>query len=229
MISGKKYRRDLDPSEDGRARVTGVVEQTVGKGFLRRRFGIDDSRHQASGGVEDRQRRQLSARQYEVTHRELLDRVELGQTLVDPLVVTADEDEAILLREKLRLGVREGKAPWRWHRDGASLVRGRGRDDCIKHACDRLDAQHHAGAAPEGNVVGTFVSLERVEEVMIADRNRSGFDGAAENRKADKRSEDLREERDDVDREHRLDFVSGDTVTLRCERSEPRRARTAVV
>ena len=113
--------------------------------------------------------------------------------------MTADQDEPVQLCEALRLSVREGKAPRRRHRDGASLVRGRSGDDCIKHACDRLDAQHHAGAASEGNIVGAFVALQRVEEVMVADRNCSRFDGAAENRKADKRSEDLWEERDDVD------------------------------
>ncbi|MGC2129491.1 MAG: hypothetical protein WA629_05265, partial [Candidatus Aquilonibacter sp.] len=199
VIAGKEYRGDLDPAEDGRPSVAGVVEQAVSKGLLRCRFGIDDARHQANSGVEDRQRGQLAPREYEVANREFLDRVEVGQTLVDPLVVAADEDEAIQLREALRLSMREGEPPRRRHCDGASLVRRRGSDDCIEHACDRLDPQHHTGTAPKGNVVGAFVPLQRVEEVMIADCNRSCFNGAAENREADKRSENLREERDDVD------------------------------
>ncbi len=210
VIPGQEDVRYLDPAEDRRPGVARVVQQAVGKGFLRGRVRIDYPRNEPGRRVENRQRRQLAAGQDEIADRELFNRIELGEAFVNALVMAADQDQAVELCELLGCGVRERATARRGNNDRSPLVWGGRGDDRVEHTSERLDPKHHPATAAIRNVVGAFAAAQNVEQMMVVDCNGSGFDRAPDNRKPDERRENLREERNDVDREHgRLGVLGG--------------------
>ena len=71
--------------------------------------------------------------------------------------------------------------------------------DRIERARYRFGAQNHPRSAAIGPVVGAFALVETIEQIVQADLDQAALLCAAHDRKADRRSEHLREERDDVD------------------------------
>ena len=186
-------------AEGGRTRVGGRVEGVAGERFGGEGFGVDRARHESHRRIDEREGRDLAAGEHEIAEGDLLGAVEVDEALVDALVVAADDDQPVERGEALRVALAERGAGGGGHDDRAAFVGGRGVEDRVEHACEGLDAQHHAGAPAEGAVIGPFSVAERVEEMVEFDAHEPAFLGAAEDREPDRGSEELREERDDVD------------------------------
>ncbi len=65
------------------------------------------------------------------------------------------------------------------------------------------------GSAAEGGVVSTFARIQFVEQMVVTDGYDAALDGPADDREAHEGREELGKERDDVDREHEENRVSG--------------------
>ena len=180
---------------------TGVgrrVEARLSERFRLERSGIEGSGALPDGGVEEGQCGNLATREHEVAERVLPGTVQLDDAIVDPLVVSADEDQAIEPSEFDRVGVRERFARGRGHDDFAPLARRSRRENPVENPSDGLEAEHHSGPAAVGAVVGPFAAVQSVQNVVQFNASDAPLLSPAEDREPNRRCEHLREERDDV-------------------------------
>src|SRR5580700_11567707 len=105
--------------------------------------------------------------------------------------MAAHDDHSVQARPKRRVAMREGASAWAGDHDHAALAAGGPFGDSVENSGDRLDPQHHAGTSPKRRVVGAFLPDKFVEQVMVAHVGEAALDGAAHNRKADKRRKEL--------------------------------------
>ena len=128
--------------------------------------------------------------------------VEPAEPVVDAFVVPAHENDAIERCTTLGFRLIERASRSAGHHDEPSFFAGRGGRDRIERPCDWLEAQHHAGAASEGRIVGALARFQVLEQMMVVHLDETGFHRAAEYGEADERREELGKERDEIDREH---------------------------
>src|SRR5579871_1892105 len=95
VVPGEQHLGGRDPAEDGRPREGRVIEllRAGGERLGRARVGGDRSVDEPDRRIEEGQRGDLPAGQHERAERDLVDRIERGQPLVYPFVVTADDHE----------------------------------------------------------------------------------------------------------------------------------------
>ena len=87
--------------------------------------------------------------------------------------------------------------------DRLALGLGRLRKQPVERTGDRLQAQHHPGAAAERRPVGTLAGPNPSHQSRWQrTRNEARLDGPPDDREAHERREDFRKERDHVAREH---------------------------
>jgi tetratricopeptide (TPR) repeat protein len=106
------------------------------------------------------------------------------------------------LRPSLCVAMRERFSAGARQHDGPLLPDRRLPIDPVENSSNRLDPQHHSGAAAKGWFVGAAAFRELVEQVMVADVGDAVLHRATDDGKSDERRKELRKERDDVDREH---------------------------
>ena len=73
---------------------------------------VDDTGDQSDGGVDKSQRGDLSAREDEITERELARANQAEEALVDPFVVPAHDDESLERAKLLGRCMIEALAGW---------------------------------------------------------------------------------------------------------------------
>ena len=199
VVAAEQHLRDGDTAERRRPGVGRVVETALAPRVCSGRFGVDRARDEPHGCVEEGHRGELAPGENELAERDLLDRIERPQPLVDPLVVAADQHQPVERGPRLGVCLPEDRAGGGGQDDAAPLAVRRPRQDAVEDPGQRLDAQHHPGAAAVRALVGPDAGLQRVEQVVHPYLDQSALDGPPDDREPDDRGEHLREERDDVD------------------------------
>ena len=175
----------------------------------------------------DRQRRRFAAAQDEIAERDLLGGEVVGDALVDVLVMAAEERELLEPRETLGVGVARTAAARR-EEDDRGL-----RADRLDGLEERRGLHHHARAAAVGRVVhGAVLVVRVVAQVDELVAYQPAAAAARGDREAERALEELREDGDDADGEHRAHSLppvksSSGIVTVSGGRHGPRGARTA--
>src|SRR5579872_5151179 len=116
--------------------------------------------------------------------------------------MAAHDDEPVELREAHGVGLREAPARGRREYESAVFYVRRIAENGVQRSGDRLETQHHTGAAAVRCVVRAFGALAEVEEMMDVDRYDASFGSTTDNRQTDDGRKHLREKRDQVDRQH---------------------------
>jgi tetratricopeptide repeat protein len=206
VIAGKKDLGDVGAPKVRRPRVGGRVEADAGKGLALERGGPQRAGPQPNGGVDKRERRNLTAGEHEIAERQLLSFVQRSEPLVDPLVPPADDDEAVEGRQPFGIGLTEGPAGRAGDDDRPAFVGRSPREHPVEDPSDRLRPEHHSGSAAVWAVIGALAGPERVEEVVQNDPHDPALLRSADDREANRRREHLGKERDHVDEEHACMF-----------------------
>jgi hypothetical protein len=102
MVAVYEHLGNLESLKNTGARILSVLKQSVlqallGIAFRRRQNSVNESRDR----VNNDSRRQLTARKNVVADGKLLIDLELDNTLVDALIVTAKKDEVVVIFEFL--------------------------------------------------------------------------------------------------------------------------------
>ena len=174
------HRLVVAAEQDGRHRpalphlgagVLGVLQKAVPVAFfliallLGQHAGL-----QAQDAVRHHQAGQLAAGEDIIPDGDLLVGKGLDHPLVDPLVVAADQQQAVVLGQAAGMGLGVALAPGRHKHDmrgGAALLRHLPPDvpDAVG---DGLGVQDHPAAAPVGVVVGLLLAVEGVIPDLVA-------------------------------------------------------------
>src|SRR5579859_5133615 len=164
---------------------------------LRERVRVsDDAGDQAPDRIDQQHRRDLAAAQHVVADRDLVRGKTRAHTVVDALVAAADDDQTGLSCELLRQSLVQPPAPRLEEHDGAGVVE----HDALDSLEHRLRLHHHAGTAPERDVVYLAVAVVReVAEVVRLQLDDPALDGAPDNALPEDRPEHVGKDGDDVE------------------------------
>ncbi len=156
VVAGTEHLGNGEAPELGRARVLRVLEAAVAERLLgRRRLVAQDSRQQSGDRLDHDQRRAFAAGEDEIADRHLAVAQMVGDPLVDALVPTADQREAVARRQLPRPFLIEPAAARRQQEQGPRRLRG------LDGGEQRLRRHHHPGTPTERLVVDTAVAVGR--------------------------------------------------------------------
>jgi hypothetical protein len=163
----------------------------------------EDAGEEADGGVEDDGGTELSAGEDVVADGELFVAEELGDALVHTFIAAADHDDALQRGEAARSRLGEALALGGEQDDGLfGGVAGGFRGDVQRFEAleDGLGLQDHALAAAKGAVIdGAMTVVGEGAEVVGVDLSDALAEGARDDTVAERASEELREDGDDVE------------------------------
>jgi riboflavin synthase len=128
--------------------------------------------HEARGGLDDAERRELAAGEDKIAERDELERKRVEHTFVEPFVASAEDERPLGARERVRGGLLEA-GPGR--AGDEPPVSAEARFHPFDGFDDRLGLQHHAGAAAERPIVDRAVPVAG----EIAEIDDAGLDEAA--------------------------------------------------
>ena len=167
------------------------------------RLVAENSGEQAHGGVENDGGSEFSAGENIVSDREFAVGESFGDALVDSFIASADEDDALHVRELARGGLRESLA-LRGEQDNglaAGVAGFFGRDgQRLDGFGERFRFEHHAFAASKGTVVdGAVAVVGEAAQVVHGDADRPGGEGAGDDSVFQDAGEEARKDGDDVE------------------------------
>ena len=167
MVAREEDLRDVDAAKARRTGVGGVIEgRSVPERLGLRRLGADHALDAAHRRVHDRHCRNLAAGEDEVAERNLFERIQREEPLVDPFVVPAQNHEPLEPRVPDRVGLFEAAARRAGEDQRAPLAARRGVDHRVEGASQRFDPHYHPGTAAVRRVVGALAALAEVEQMM---------------------------------------------------------------
>src|SRR5262245_24976801 len=189
-------------AELGGSGVLRVFEEPARERLLDRRLVVDRPRQEAGDGVDDDERRQLTAGEDVVTDREL-EVEQVADPLVDALVARADEDEVRPRGELRRSRLAEDLAA-RVEEDR----RRSGMAEGVEGVGDRLGAHDHARSPAIGRVVNAAMTTETPRpEVVEPHVHQPALAGSAGDALRQRALEHRGEQADDVDLERHAPAV----------------------
>src|SRR3954451_20178544 len=238
VVSGDEHAGHVQTAPGRRPSVGRRLEEAAAVRTVRKRL-LDDrrriaheSRQQPSDGLDDDERRDLSAGEHVVAERDLVHAHPapgvLGHPRVDALVTSAGDHEMTVLRPRLSVRLGEQSAGrGRQHEPAVGLLAGRQR---VERPAPWLRRHDHPGTAAVRRVVdGAVRVVGPLPEVVHPHVEQAPRPRLAQQRDLERR-EVVREDRDDVDEQrchHRRRFAhhssnrpsGGSTTTVRASRS----------
>src|SRR5688500_6601534 len=202
MMPREEHLRHRLAAPHRRPGVVRVIEQPAAERIRRHRRRVPDyAGHEPHHRVEHDQRGQLAARQPVIADRQLVGHERGGDSFIDAFVPPADNRDAVQPADPLRLALIE-PPPLRRHQDHRRQVAAR-RANRLDRAPDRLRLHDHARPAAERHIVHRPVPIvgER-PKIPRAHLDESRLASPRDNAFGERRLNQLREDRDDVNRAH---------------------------
>ena len=133
----------------------------------------------AAHGVRQSEGRQFAAREHEIAQRNLLIHIRLQHAVIHTLVMAAEDDEILHLRELAHALLRQRFSLWRHKQDMrpfSELFH-----EVVQAGGDRLSHEEHAHAAAEERIVHAVVLVAgKIAELVAAHLQSALAPGAAD-------------------------------------------------
>ena len=203
MISGKQNVWDFPAAKFRRACVLRGFEQTGAETIVRR--GLFMTKHagqQAYHCIHQYNRSDRAIREYVVTDGDLCVNEVFNYTMIDPLIMTADDDQMFLLCEFRRETLCETLS-LRCHQDHETFF-------CpqrFHRREDRFRFHHHPLPSAEGRIIddAMFVGCP-IAQIVNVEIDNLIFLGSLHHALAERRAADFRKQSQDVDFHERRTF-----------------------
>ena len=194
MVAGGEDLGDGTTVPHSGTGILGILQQTVEMALVLKTLGIcQDTGNHAADGVSHCHGSDLAAGEDEVTQGDLLIHALVDKTLVDALVMTADNDDIFHLAQADSIFLLEGMTAGGhidgMHRAGSLIA------DGLPAAVQRIRGHHSAPAAAVGIIVGLVLLVGSVvPDLMGLNADDSPVLGPAQNALGEHIAQGLREQ-----------------------------------